>query len=53
MKKTIVPIHLPCGFVVKKKYGSRYWMVIDAVGEPVCLTVYKNGAMEVVRPLAV
>ena len=31
-KSTIVPIHLPGGFVVKKQYGSRYWMVIDPVG---------------------
>jgi hypothetical protein len=31
--------------------GSRYWMVIDPVGELVCLTVYKKGAMEVVRRL--
>jgi hypothetical protein len=51
-KKTIVPIQLPGGFVVKKQYGSRYWMVIDPVGELVCLTVYKKGAMEVVRRLA-
>jgi L-serine deaminase len=27
-------------------------MVIDPVGELVCLTVYKKGAMEVVRRLA-
>jgi hypothetical protein len=36
----------------KKQHGSRYWMVIDPVGELVCLTVYKKGAMEVVRRLA-
>ena len=46
------PATLPGGFVVKKQYGSRYWMVIDPVGELVCLTVYKKGAMEVVRRLA-
>jgi hypothetical protein len=51
-KKTIVPIQLPGGFVVKKQHGSRYWMVIDPAGELVCLTVYKKGAMEVVRRLA-
>jgi hypothetical protein len=51
-KKTIVPIQLPGGFVVKKQYGSRYWMVLDPVDELVCLTVYKKGAMEVVRRLA-
>jgi len=51
-KKTIVPIQLPGGFVVKKQHGSRYWMVIDPVGELVCLTVYKKDAIEVVRRLA-
>ncbi len=30
---------LPGGFVVKKQYGRRYWMVIDPLGELVCLTV--------------
>jgi hypothetical protein len=29
-----------------------YWTVIGPVGKPVCLTVYKKGAMEVVRRLA-
>ena len=46
------PATLPGGFVVQKQYGSRYWMVLDPVGELVCLTVYKKGAMEVVRRLA-
>jgi hypothetical protein len=46
------PATLPGGFVVKKQYGSRYWMVIDPMGELVCLTVYKKGAIEVVRRLA-
>ena len=40
------------GFVIAKYYGSRYWMVIDPQGKLVCLTVYKKGAMEVVRRLA-
>jgi hypothetical protein len=35
-----------------KREGSRHWMVIDPQGELVCLTVYKRGAMEVVRRLA-
>lgn len=42
----------PDGFTVEKQYGSRYWKVIDPTGELVCLTVYKKGAMEVVRRLA-
>ncbi len=45
------PATFPGGFVVKKHYGSRC-LVIDPVGELVCLTVYKKGAMEVVRRLA-
>ena len=31
---------------------ERYWQVLDAAGELVCLTVYKRGAQEVVRRLA-
>ncbi len=30
---------------------GRYWRVLDAAGELVCLTVYKRGAQEVVRRL--
>lgn len=30
---------------------GRYWQVVDAAGELVCLTVYKRGAQEVVRRL--
>jgi hypothetical protein len=30
---------------------GRYWAVIDAMGELVCVTVYKCGALEVVRRL--
>ncbi len=29
-------------FVIKKR--DRYWQVLDAGGELVCLTVYKRGA---------
>jgi hypothetical protein len=29
-----------------------HWLVTDPQGELVCLTVYKRGAMEVVRRLA-
>jgi hypothetical protein len=40
------------GYTIEKYEGSRHWMVIDPQGELVCLTVYKRGAMEVVRRLA-
>lgn len=43
----------PSGFVIAKYTGSRYWMVIDPEGKLVCVTVYKRGAVEVVRRLAV
>jgi hypothetical protein len=33
-----------------KRYG-RYWAVYDAAGVLVCVTVYKRGALEVVRRL--
>ncbi len=36
-----------------KKYGRRYWAVYDDRGELVCVTVYKKGAREVARLLAV
>jgi len=32
------------------KYG-RYWKIVDTGGALVCVTVYKCGAMEVVRRL--
>jgi hypothetical protein len=38
--------------LIQKRERSRHWMVIDPGGELVCLTVYKRGAMEVVRRLA-
>ncbi len=31
---------------------GRYWQVVDAAGELVCVTVYKRGAEEVVRRLS-
>ena len=34
------------------KPRNRYWEVRDALGQLVCLTVYKRGAVEVVRRLA-
>lgn len=40
------------GYTIKKRHGYRDWMVIDPQGELVCLTVYKRGAVEVVRRLA-
>lgn len=39
------------GYAIKK-YG-RNWMVTDPAGQLVCITVYKKGALEVVRRLAV
>ena len=30
---------------------GRFWEVIDATGELVCMTVYKRGAKEVIRRL--
>ena len=35
---------------IRKRH--RDWMVIDPQGQLVCLTVYKRGAVEVVRRLA-
>lgn len=32
------------------RYG-RHWQVLDALGQIVCVTVYKRGALEVVRRL--
>lgn len=34
-----------------RKYGERFWAVYDQAGELICVTVYKKGAMEVVRRL--
>jgi hypothetical protein len=39
------------GYQVAKYGKSRYWAVVDAEGELVCVTVYKRGAEEVVRRL--
>jgi hypothetical protein len=30
---------------------GRFWEVLDATGELVCMTVYKRGAKEVIRRL--
>jgi hypothetical protein len=38
------------GYTIRKK--DRNWAVIDPQGQLVCLTVYKRGAVEVVRRLA-
>lgn len=49
-KKSAEPAAQPQpGYTIEKRY--REWMVIDPQGELVCLTVYKRGAMEVVRRL--
>jgi hypothetical protein len=34
-----------------QKYGLRYYAVYDPAGELVCVTLYKKGAVEVVRRL--
>lgn len=39
------------GYKIKRR--GKFWEVLDAAGELVCMTVYKRGAMEVVRRLAV
>ena len=40
----------PGEWIIEKRH--RDWMVIDPAGELVCITVYKRGAMEVVRRVA-
>jgi hypothetical protein len=37
-------------WIIQKRH--RDWMVIDPAGALVCITVYKRGALEVVRRLA-
>jgi hypothetical protein len=37
-------------YTIKPK--DRHWAVIDPAGALVCLTVYKRGAVEVVRRLS-
>jgi len=36
--------------MVVKKYG-KFWAVYDADGSLICVTVYKKGALEVLRRL--
>lgn len=38
------------GYLVQRR--GRFWAVLDAAEGLVCLTVYKRGALEVVRRLA-
>lgn len=40
------------GYTIQKQQKSRFWEVIDPSGQLVCLTVYKLGAVEVVRRLS-
>lgn len=50
------PIELTTEFKVGEytiRKRQRFWEVLDATGELVCLTVYKRGAKEVVRRLCV
>lgn len=37
------------GYLVQRR--GRFWAVLDAAEDLVCLTVYKRGALEVVRRL--
>jgi len=39
-------------YTVVKREKKRWWEVRDPKGELVCVTVYKRGAVEVVRRLA-
>ena len=39
------------GYTIRKRKNTRWWEVLDAEGELVCLTVYRRGAREVVRRL--
>ena len=39
-------------YKVVKREKDRWWEVRDPTGELVCVTVYKRGAVEVVRRLA-
>jgi len=41
----------PGGYTIRKRKDTRWWEVLDADGELVCLTVYRRGAREVVRRL--
>ncbi len=45
-----VPRAIRRGYTIRK--NDRNWAVIDPQGQLVCLTVYKRGAVEVVRRLA-
>ncbi len=40
------------GYTVVKREKDRWWEVRDPHDELVCVTVYKRGAVEVVRRLA-
>lgn len=37
-------------YIIRRR--NRNWMVLDPQGALVCITLYKRGAMEVVRRLA-
>jgi hypothetical protein len=47
-RRTPAPIE-SSAFSIKRR--NRFWEVVDAAGNLVCLTVYKRGAVEVVRRL--
>lgn len=44
------PVNPQPGYTIRSH--GRNWRVIDPAGQLVCITVYKKGAVEVVRRLA-
>ncbi len=36
---------------IERYKGGRFWAVYDADGQLICVTVYRKGALEVVRRL--
>lgn len=48
-QKSAAPAPQQPGYTIRKK--DRNWMVLDPQGQLVCLTVYKRGAVELVRRL--
>jgi hypothetical protein len=50
-QKDTAPAAQP-GYTIVKREKDRWWEVRDPQDELVCVTVYKRGAVEVVRRLA-
>lgn len=49
-RKSQAPAAAQPGYTIRRR--GKFWEVTDEAGELVCLTVYKRGAIEVVRRLA-